>query len=549
MNKTKLVAGVAALSAFAFALSGCGNGGSSSSSASGKKAAKAADIVVNGCEPQNPLVTTNTNETCGGNVMGLFESGLTAINPEGQTKLEVAKSITANSNNTKFDIKLKDWKFSNGKTVKAENFTRAWSYGANASNAQLSSDFFSVIKGFDALQKKGVDKNAQLSGLKIVNDKEFTVELNAPSSPFETRLAYVSYAPLDDSFFKNPKAAGQKPVGDGAYNFDSWNHNQSIKLVKNKNYKGILPAKNASVTFKVYTDPQAAYSDVQAGNLDAIDTIPTSQTKTFRHDSSINPYDKGGSVTQQMSLLSNEPHWNVNTKEGVLRRQAVSVAINRQQIIDKVLNGLGTPTTDYLAPPIQGYSTTLKGVENLKFSASRAKQLWDQANKISAWPKGKEIDFYYNADGGGKDVFDAIANQVKNVLGVPTKSVAVATFQQFRDQISQKKLHGWFRSGWQPDYPSAEDYLYPLFDSASADGNGSNDAQYKNPKVDALLSKAAAASPAASIKIYQQAEEVLLNDLPAIPLYNAAAAGASAKQVKGYRMSWQNEPVFQELTK
>ncbi len=147
------------------------------------------------------------------------------------------------------------------------------------SNAQLSSDFFSVIKGFDALQKKGVDKNAQLSGLKIVNDKEFTVELNAPSSTFETRLAYVFTRRLTTSFFKNPKAGGQKPVGDGAYNFDSLNHNQSIKLVKNKNYKGILPAKNASVTFKVYTDPQAAYSDVQAGNLDAIDTIPTSRRR------------------------------------------------------------------------------------------------------------------------------------------------------------------------------------------------------------------------------------------------------------------------------
>lgn len=550
MKTTKLFAGLAAVSAIALALSGCGTSGSSSNSSATTSSAKnAADIVVNGCEPQNPLITTSTNEVCGGNVLAMIVSGLTAIDSTGKTKLEVAQSITPNSNNTKFDVKLKDWKFADGTTVKASNFTRAWSYGANASNAQLSSNFFSVIKGYDDLQKKGVDKNAQLSGLKIVNDKEFTVELTAPSSTFETRLAYTAYAPLADSFFKDPKAAGQKPVGDGAYAFDSWNHNQSIKLVKNKYYKGILPAKNASLTFKVYTDPQAAYSDVQAGNLDAIDTIPSAMTKTFRHDSSINPYSKGGSVTQQMTIPAKEPHWNTSTEEGRLRRQAVSVAINRQQIINVVLNGLGKPAVDFLAPPIQGYSSSLKGVENLKFSASRAKQLWEKANKLSAWPKDQAINFYYNADGGGKDIFDALANQVKNTLGVPTKSVAVATFSQFRDQISQGKLHGWFRTGWQPDYPAAENYLQPLFASSSADGKGSNDGNYKNPEFDKLLSKAASASVSESIKYYQQAEEILLRDLPSIPLYNPNASGASAKTVKGFTKNWQDMTVYQQLTK
>jgi oligopeptide transport system substrate-binding protein len=543
MNKTKLIAGVAAVSAIALALSGCGNGGSSASGSASQ------DIVVNGCEPQNPLVSLSTNETCGGNPVSLLYTGLTAITSDGKTKLEIAKSITASNNNQHFDIKLKDWKFANGQTVKAENFTKAWSYGAVATNAQVSSSFFSVIKGYDDVQAKGTKSDTQLSGLKIVNDKEFTVDLNAPSSTFKTRLAYSAYAPLADSFFKNPKAYGQKPVASGAYKFDSWNHNQSIKVVKNPNYKGIQPAKNNSVTFKVYTDPQAAFSDVQAGNLDVIDTIPTSQTKTFRKDKSIQPYAKGGSVTQQMTILANEPHWDVNTQEGKLRRQAISMAINRKQVIDKVLNGLGTPAVDFLAPPIEGYSKDLKGKENLEFNPTKAKQLWAQADQISQFPKNQEIGFYYNADGGGKEIFDAIANQIKNNLGLNAKSVAVATFSQLRQQISQQKIHGFFRSGWQPDYPSAENYLQPLFSSAAADGNGSNDGNYKNAQFDKVLSQASSASSDDAVKLYQQAEEILLEDLPSIPLYNSYADGAAAKSVKGFTMNWQNEPVFADLTK
>ena len=541
MNKTKLFAGVAAVSALALALSGCGNGGSS---ASGSQ-----DIVVNGCEPQNPLVTTNANETCGGEPMSLLFSGLTAIDSKGNTKLEIAKSIKVSDDNTHFDIKLKDWKFSDGTPVTAQSFAKAWSYGANSSNGQLAADFFSVIKGYDALQKKGVSKTAQLSGVKVVNNKELTVDLNAPSSTFQTRLAYVAYAPLPNSFFKNPKAAGQKPVTDGPYNFVSWNHNQSIKVAKNANYKGVLPAKNSSVTFKVYTDPQAAYSDVQAGNLDAIDTIPAAETKTFRNDKSIHPYTAPGSTSQTMTTYANEPHWQTGTQEGRLRRQAVSLAINRQLIIDKVLNGLGVPATDFLAPTIKGYSKNLQGSDVLKFNAAKAKQLWAEANKISPWPAGKSIDFYYNADGGGKPVFDAIANQVKDNLGVQTKSVAVATFSQFRDQITQGKVHGWFRTGWQPDYPSAENYLKPIYSSSAADGQGSNDANYKSSEFDEALNKASSADGDQAIKLYQQAEEILLRDLPAIPLYNGNSSGASAKSVKGFTMNWQSVPVYQDLTK
>ena len=111
-------------------------------------------------------------------------------------------------------------------------------------------------------------------------------------------------------------------------------------------------------------------------------------------------------------------------------------------------------------------------------------------------------------------------------------------------------MTGAFRTGWQPDYPSPENYLYQLYSSDAADGNGSNDGDYKNSEFDDLCSEAAAAQTTDEAnKLYQQAQEILLNDLPAIPLYYSNANGVAASGVKNFVMNWQNVPVYNEISK
>ena len=88
------------------------------------------------------------------------------------------------------------------------------------------------------------------------------------------------------------------------------------------------------------------------------------------------------------------------------------------------------------------------------------------------------------------------------------------------------------------------------FSSSAADGNGSNDGDYKNPKFDALLRQAAKAKDNDEAnKLFQQAEEILLKDMPAVPLYYGNNNGASAKKVHGMRMGWDGYPIFAELSK
>ena len=546
--KKKALAFAAAACAFGMLLSGCGSSNGSDTAAEGANI-----ITAYNSEPQHPLIPGNTNETGGGKPVDLLFSRLISFDAKGNASNEVAESITANDDATQYDIKLKDgWKFTDGTDVTAESFTKAWSYVANAKNGMVGSSFFSTIKGYDALQDTdNLKGDEQLEGLKIVNDHEFTVDLNKSDSVFAIKVGYSAFAPLPESFYDDTDAFGEAPVGNGPYKFQSWDHDNEIVLVKNSDYKGNRTPKNDGVTFKVYTKDDAAYADIQSGALDVMESVPASATKTFETDETVQAYNKAGSVIQQFTIPSSLKHFEAGTEEGTLRRQAISMAINRENICDKVLNGTGTPAVDFTSPLTPGYSDSLKGVGNLKYNEKKAKELWEKANAISPWTSDDKLTFAYNADGGHETTYTAVVNSINNTLGSEVAATnPYPTFNDYRTAVSDRKVQGAFRSGWQPDYPSAENYLVANYASAAADGNGSNDGDYKNSEFDDLCSKAAAAQTTDEAnKLYQQAQEVLLNDLPAVPLYYANAYGVAATGVSGFEMNWQNLPVYENMTK
>ena len=546
MKQHRLVAFTSVLALLAVPLAGCGGSGSDSSSAANV-------ITAFNAEPANPLIPGDTNESGGGRPIDLLFAGLISFDNDGKAHNEVAESITANDDASQYDIKLKSgWKFTDGTPVTAESFTKAWSYTANAKNAQLCSGFFANIKGYDKLQDTAnLNGDEQLEGLKVINDHEFTVELSQPDSVFPIKVGYCGFYPLPQSFYKDPKAFGEKPVGNGPYKFQSWDHDNEIVLVKNPDYKGNRTPKNDGVTFKVYTKDEAAYADIQSGSLDVMESVPASATKTFETDSTVQAYNKAGSVIQQFTIPSGLKHFEAGTEEGTLRRQAISMAINRNNICEKVLNGTGTPASDFTSPLTPGYSDSLKGSDNLKYNASKAKELWEKANAISPWTSDDKLTFAYNADGGHETIYTAVVNSINNTLGSEVAATnPYPTFNDYRTAVSDRKVQGAFRSGWQPDYPSAENYLVQNFSSSAADGNGSNDGDYKNSKFDDLCNQAAAAQTTDEAnKLYQQAQEVLLNDLPAVPLYYANAYGVASTNVSNFEMNWQNLPVYENMTK
>ena len=541
--KNKALAFAAAACSLAMLLGGCGSSAKNAQTNGGKVV-----ITVSNSEPQNELVPGNINENAGARPAMLVNSTLVTFDEKGNPVNEDAESITPNADATQYTVKVKKGKkFSDGTPITAESFVKAWSFVANAKNAQKCASFFQTIKGYADLQKDGTKGDEQLSGLKVVDENTFTVDLEQPDSVFPIKVGYLAFAPLPESFYKDPKAYGEKPVSSGPYLFKSWDHNKQIEVVKNPDYDGPRKAQNDGVTFKVYTDGNAAYRDVQAGNLDMTDNIPDTQTKTFQKDTTVKAYNRPGSVIQQFTIPSSLPHFDVKTEEGKLRRQAISMAIDRKVIINKILNGTASPANEFTSPLTPGYKADLKGHENVEFNAKKAKELWAKADKISKYDGS--LTFSYNADGNAKSVFDAVVNSLKNNLGIKAETTPIPTFQEFRNACAKRQIKGAWRAGWMPDYPSAENYLTQEFASVAADGNGSNEGDYKNPKFDDLLKKAASAKPGEAIKLYQQANEILLEDLPSVPLFYSNAKAVMVPTLKGFTMDWQNMPLYYQLHK
>ena len=278
-RRTRL-AGVTLVAA-GLVLAGCGGGGDD-------EAGGNAVISVYGTNPQNPLIPTATNEVGGGDPLQNLFAGLTAYNADGSVVNEVAESIESDDSKT-WTVKLKDWKFTDGTPVTSESFVRAWNYGADAANKHLSSYFFYPIEGTDDVGNlpKG---EKEMSGLKIVDDKTFTITLKEPESDFPLRLGYSAYFPVPDAAFgedgKYTKEYGEKPIANGPYMLSKtgWERNKQIEMVPNPDYTGAHKPENGGLTFKFYTSPDAAYSDVQAGNLDVLDEVPPSALQDLEND-------------------------------------------------------------------------------------------------------------------------------------------------------------------------------------------------------------------------------------------------------------------------
>ena len=537
---------VALSAALALTLSACGGGSSETPEGSGDAQAGDTSYIVsaNTTEPQNGLLPANTNEVGGGRVMDLIFTGLVSYTADGKTQNELAESIeTTDSQN--YTIKIKSGQtFSDGSPVTSASFVDAWNFGADDKNAQLNSYFFESIKGYDKVNAPK-SKEDKMEGLKVVDDLTFTVELSQPESDFPLRLGYTAFMPLPEAAFKDPKAYGQKPVGNGPYKLTEWNHDVNLKLDVNDKYQGPRVAKNGGIDFKVYQSTDSAYNDLFSGNLDVLDQIPPNQLASYQTDLGdrwVNsPYAGNATITIPGYL----DHFKQG-EEGNLRRAAISQAIDRQLIIDKVYQGGKVIAKEFTAPVIEGYSDSIPGNEVLAFNAEAAKKAWADADAISKWDSSAELSIGYNVDGAGnKEYVEAVVNQLKNNLGINAVAKPYSSFKALREDVVGKKMTGGFRTGWQADYPSLYNFLGALYGT----GAGSNDGKYSSKEFDAKLKEGLAATdPAAGAEIFNQAQEILMKDLPAIPLWYQAVQGGWSTNVSNVQFGWNGVPLYNEIT-
>ncbi len=537
MKRSRIGLGLIALAAAgSLALAGCASGGSTA----GSGEAKGGIITANGSEPQNPLIPTNTNEVGGGKILDSIFAGLVYYAADGSAHNDLAESIETEDATT-YTIKIrKDAKFADGTPVKAENFVKAWNYGADAANEQLSSYFLEDIEGFSYDESV-----AELPGLKVVDDTTFTVTLNKAASDFPLRLGYSAFYPLPDVAFEDIEAFGQNPIGNGPYKLASdtaWQHDVQIELVKNDEYNGPREVKNDGLTIIFYASQDAAYADLQGGNLDVLDAVPDSALATFKDDLGDRAVNQPAAIFQSFTVPARLAHFD--GEEGKLRRAAISMAIDRAEITDVIFDGTRTPASDFTSPVIDGWSDSLQGAEVLEFNPEKAKELWAQADAISPWSGVFEIA--YNADGGHQGWVDAVTNSIKNTLGIDAAGHPYPTFAEARTEITNRTIQTAFRTGWQADYPGLFNFLGPIY----ATNAGSNDGDYSSPEFDELLQKGSVETDTAKAnEYYQQAQEILLQDLPATPLWYSNVTGGYGESVSNVQFGWNSVPLYYEITK
>ena len=530
-GRTRGMAAVA-ITSLALVATACGGGGTTSEPGGEAPPAAGGEIVVAGCTPENPLIPGNTSEACGGDMIDAMTSKLVRYNTENAApENDIAESIET-SDNQLFTVKLKPYKFHDGTDVKAKNFVDAWNYTAYAPNGQAGSYFYAPVAGYADVQCPDTEckqkpKAETMSGLKVVDDMTFTIQTSEPVSNLPVRLGYSAFAPLPDSFFADPKAFEEKPIGTGPFKLDTKSNTEFV-FSKFADYSGATKPNVDKLTVRIYQDPSAAYADAVAGSLDYIDesNIPQDQFigDAYQTDFPDRFSQREAGRISWINFSPNDPQLKGNPD----LHKAISRAIDRDLITKQIWNNTVTPATGWVSPVVDGYKADACG-DSCKFDAAAAKTAFEAAGGY----KGT-LTMTYNADAPNKAWSEAVCNSIKNTLGIECTAVPTVDFATYNEKIDANEIKGIFRSSWQMDYPSIENFLVPIY----AKGADSNWTHYDNPEFTRLTTDAAAATSADEANaLYQQAEALLAEDFPTAPLWYPKTTAVWSEKVTDVKIN------------
>ncbi|MEU8271067.1 ABC transporter substrate-binding protein [Sphaerisporangium sp. NPDC049002] len=518
MTVLKKARGAAVLLAAALTVGACGGSSGGSSGDQGGQGAGQFSVALN--EPDH-LTPGNTSSSYSITVLQALFDTLVVIDAKGQTRMRAAESVTSDDQKT-WTIKIKPGqKFHNDEPVTAESFADAWNAAAYGPNAWTNNYYFANIEGYDKLnpEAEGAKPTAEkLSGLKVVDPTTLEVTLTAPFSQFPITLAYTGFAPMPKAAFTDLKAYDQKPIGNGPFALDGdWAHNQRIKLKKFAGYAGPRPAKSDAVQFKIYASRDTAYTDLRANKVDLLQTIPpqsATEAKKLLGDRFV-PTASG-----TMDYLG-FPAFDKRFQSPDLRK-AISMSIDRQGIVDAVYNGTFKPMASLLAPLVPGYRENACG-EACAYDPAKAKALFDKAGGFTG-----TLNLYFsNADPSYEQWMQAVANQLKQNLGIADIQFRKIPAADYLSTLREKKEDGPYRNNWVMDYPSPQNYLESMWGAGNRMG-------WDNKQFNDLIAKANSASTMeASIPLYQQAEDVALAEMPMIPLWNWQDQAGYSNKITG----------------
>lgn len=482
------------------------------------------------------LVPANTNETEGGEVLGALYSALLEFDAEtGELMPMVATEIPTSEDNITWTFDIADgWTFHNGEAVTAQSFVDAWNFAAFGPNAQGNSYFFGpgmadvvgfadVQSGEDPDGEEGAEEapapaSETMSGLVAVDDSTLEVTLNQPFSQFPLMVAYTAFYPMAADCIADPDACNEAPIGNGPFAIEgTWNHDIGINAVRYEEWAGPRQPNIDGIEWQIFSDPTTAYLALQDGTLD-LAGIPPDQLAQAEGDLGDRLIEQPSSTFTYIGLPCYNPTYGVGGEEGCAAdderapfRQALSLAIDRQELIDTVFNGAFTPADSLVSPVVEGYREG--ACEVCTFDPEQAATLFEESGGLEAL--GGPIQIWFN-DGAAHDVWmQAVGNYWAEHLGIEYELQA-QVWAEYLTALGEQQITGPWRLGWVMDYPSAQNYLAPIY----GPGGGGENFGYNNEDVNALYVEGnSAASVEEGLEFYNQAEDLILADFPAIPVY------------------------------
>jgi oligopeptide transport system substrate-binding protein len=484
-------------------------------------------LVLSGGESTNPRDYDPATTYGSGDKLAF--SGLVAFDPQLNLTPDLAESWDVSPDGTVYTFHLREnAKFHDGKPVTARDVIYSWERAASPDLA--SETALTYLGDIVGIQDIADGKAQHASGLVAIDDHTLQVTIDAPKPYFLYKLTYPTAFILDQENVGSGEEWYRQPNGTGPYKLTEWKSMESIVYEANPDFYLGKP----SIPYVVYQ----LYSG-EGLRLYESNEIDMTGIGSYNADRFLDPTEPlHTELITGVNLCTNYVTFDTTRPpfDDVNVRKAFSMAFDRQKYIDVVMSGHALPATGLYPPGLPGFNTELKG---LPYDPEQARQLLKQSRYggPEALPpivfSDAGIGTYVNAD------VAAMAQMWEQNLGV-TITVENLEPNYYQEQISAGNHGQLFSGGWCADYPDPENFADVLFHSGSQQNNGG----YSNPELDALLEQARVEQDVNKrMTMYQQAEQMLVDDAAALWTINSLSYELVKPYVKGYSFTPIDIPI------
>ena len=452
---------------------------------------------------------------------------------DGKVTPGVAKSWDVSKDGKTLTFHLRDSKWSDGKPVTAQDFETGIKRLLDPKTAAEYAFAAYYISGAEAYN---LGKNADPGsvGVKAVDAKTLTVKLNNPTPYFLGYLGFYCFAPVRKDILEKYGAtyatAADKAVYNGPFILKEWKNEQRKYMAKNPGYWNAGAIKLSGVEILQISDTATALSMFENGDLDFVE-VPSNLYKQYEQKGLAKPFYNGADDWMKVNVKPNpEKPWLANANF----RKAVAWAIERDAYCAISTKGLYTPNLRYVLPIVQGVTKKYGDEFPIQFyspkgDAAKAKDFLKKAMgelKIDS-PSKISIEYLIQDNDECRLMAETLQQQIEKNLGITVKIKLVPRKQ--RAQMEQQHQYDMVYSGWMPDYDDPMSYMEIWLGDSSQNNSG-----YASPAFDKLIKGAQVEKDAKKrMGMIAQAEKIILNDAPMIPLQLRRKAVLTSPSLKG----------------